>query len=88
MVAAEELHTFKRIQLSDQFWCEGANFGDLNNDGLTIHLRSMVVGGARFQSSHEFYSSQSHLPTEARADDLGHCARIRGTLGAQEHLLR
>src|SRR5436190_608091 len=30
---AEELHSFKRIQLSDQFWSEGANFGDLNNDG-------------------------------------------------------
>ena len=33
-VQAEELHTFKRIQLSDQFWGEGANFGDLNKDGV------------------------------------------------------
>jgi hypothetical protein len=31
---AEELHTFKRIQLNDQFWSEGANFGDLNKDGV------------------------------------------------------
>jgi hypothetical protein len=31
---AEEIHTFTRIQLNDQFWCEGANFGDLNNDGV------------------------------------------------------
>src|SRR4051812_21489747 len=30
---AGDLHTFKRIQLSDQFWSEGANFGDLNKDG-------------------------------------------------------
>ena len=27
------LRTFKRIQLSDQFWCEGANFSDFNRDG-------------------------------------------------------
>src|SRR4051812_5129712 len=24
---------FKKIQLSDQFWAEGANFGDFNKDG-------------------------------------------------------
>jgi hypothetical protein len=26
-------HTFKKHQLSDQFWSEGANFGDFNKDG-------------------------------------------------------
>ena len=31
---AEELHTFKRLQLNDQFWSEGASFGDLNKDGV------------------------------------------------------
>ncbi len=31
---ADELHTFKRVQLSDQFWSEGANAGDLDNDGV------------------------------------------------------
>ena len=25
---AQELHTFTRIQLSDQFWSEGATYGD------------------------------------------------------------
>ncbi len=28
------LHTFQRIQLSDQFFCEGANYGDFNHDGV------------------------------------------------------
>jgi len=26
-------HTFKKLQLSDKFWCEGATFGDFNHDG-------------------------------------------------------
>src|SRR5215213_3348801 len=52
----EELHTFKRIQLSDQFWSEGANFGDLNNDGTN----DLISGpwwweGPDFKKRHEFY---------------------------------
>ncbi len=27
------VHTFKKIQLTDEFWAEGANFGDFNKDG-------------------------------------------------------
>src|SRR5256885_8761809 len=33
---------FKKIQLHDQFWSEGANFGDLNNDGVND-----IVAGPR-----------------------------------------
>lgn len=29
-----KLHTFRKIQLSDQFWSEGAHFGDFNHDGI------------------------------------------------------
>ena len=52
---AEELRTFKRIQLHDQFWSEGANFGDLNNDGKP----DMIAGpfwweGPDFAKRHEF----------------------------------
>src|ERR1051325_6224037 len=37
-----QLHSFKKIQLSDQFWSEGANFGDFNHDG-----KKDVVSGDR-----------------------------------------
>src|SRR2546430_16331932 len=55
-VGAEELHTFKRIQLNDQFWSEGANFADLNNDGVN----DLISGpwwyeGPDFKKRHEFY---------------------------------
>ena len=44
------------IQLSDQFWSEGANFGDLNNDGVN----DIVSGpwwweGPDFKKRHEYY---------------------------------
>jgi hypothetical protein len=52
------LHTFQRIQLNDQFWCEGANFADLNNDGKN----DIISGpwwweGPDFKKKHEIYPS-------------------------------
>jgi hypothetical protein len=53
---AEELHVFKTTQLNDQFWCEGANFGDLNND----KVNDLISGpwwweGPDFKKRHEIY---------------------------------
>jgi len=50
------LHTFKKTQLSDKFWCEGANFGDFNHDGKP----DVVSGpywyeGPDFKKRHEYY---------------------------------
>src|SRR4030095_1539485 len=47
---------FKKTQLHDQFWSEGANFGDLNNDGIN----DIVAGpwwweGPDFKKRHEYY---------------------------------
>lgn len=54
--ADKELHHFKRIQLSDQFWCEGANAADFNRDGH----HDLVAGpwwweGPSFEKRHEIY---------------------------------
>jgi hypothetical protein len=49
------LHSFKKIQLTDQFWCEGAYGGDFNRDG-----KMDVVGGPfwwegpEFKTRHEY----------------------------------
>jgi len=53
---ADELRGFKRIQLHDQFWSEGASYGDLNNDGIN----DVIAGpwwweGPDFTKRHEFY---------------------------------
>ena len=57
---AAELPTFKRIQLSDQFWSEGANVGDLNNDGI----KDVISGpwwwqGPDFTKRHEYYPASA-----------------------------
>jgi hypothetical protein len=57
---AEEIHTFERVQLSDQFWSEGANFGDLNNDGVN----DIISGpwwweGPDFKRRHEYYPASA-----------------------------
>ena len=52
--------TFTRIQLNDQFWSEGANFADLNNDGKN----DIISGpwwweGPDFQKRHEYYPAKT-----------------------------
>ena len=50
------LHSFKKIQITDKFWAEGASFGDFNRDGKN----DIVCGpywheGPDFKTRHEFY---------------------------------
>jgi len=49
------LHGFRKIQLTDQFWCEGAAVGDFNHDGV----KDVAGGpfwweGPDFKIRHEF----------------------------------
>src|SRR5438874_1877093 len=51
-----KLHTFKKIQLSEQFWSEGANFGDFNHDGkMDIVSGPYWWEGPDFKIRHEYY---------------------------------
>ena len=54
--AAADTHSFRRVQLTDQFWSEGASFADLNNDGAN----DIISGpwwweGPDFKTRHEYY---------------------------------
>src|SRR3954470_19227760 len=52
---AEELHTFKKVQLTDKFWAEGASFGDFNHDGkIDIVSGPFWYEGPDFKKRHEF----------------------------------
>jgi len=54
------LHTFKKLQLSDEFWAEGANFGDFNHDGkMDIVSGPYWYEGPDFKTRHEFYPANA-----------------------------
>src|SRR5882672_7750283 len=57
-VSAEDytLHTFKKIQLSEHFWSEGANYGDFNHDGkMDVVSGPYWWEGPSFHVRHEYY---------------------------------
>ncbi len=50
------LHSWKKIQLSDQFWSEGATFADLNKDGHNDIISGPYWWeGPDFKKRHTFY---------------------------------
>src|SRR5436190_15439074 len=51
----EILHTFKKIQLTDKFWSEGATFGDFNHDGkMDVVSGPYWYEGPDFNQRHEY----------------------------------
>ncbi len=57
------LHTFKRIKLSDPFFCEGATAGDFNRDGKgDIAAGPYWYEGPAFTTKHEIYPAKPFDP--------------------------
>ena len=81
---AQDLHTFRRVQLSDQFWSEGANFGDLNNDGHA----DVISGpwwweGPRFETRHEYYPATTTFKLKLGPMTSIDVPGFEGTLGTE-----
>jgi hypothetical protein len=56
-----KLHSFKKVQLSDVFYCEGATFGDLNRDGVMDLISGPFwYAGPNFTDRHEYYEPKKH----------------------------
>ena len=56
LLAAEPgaVHTFKKVQLTDQFWAEGADIGDFNRDGhMDVVSGPFWYEGPDFKKRHE-----------------------------------
>jgi hypothetical protein len=81
---ADELHTFKRVQLSDQFWSEGANAGDLNNDGaLDIISGPYWWAGPDYQKRHEYYPATTTFQLKLGPMTEVTVPGFEGTLGKE-----
>ena len=82
--AADELHSFKRIQLSDQFWSEGASAADLNNDGSA----DVISGpwwweGPDYVKRHEFYPATATFQLKLGPMTTVAVPGYEGTLGTE-----
>src|ERR1043165_9968446 len=56
--AQQPVHSgeFKKQQLTDEFWAEGANFGDFNKDGrMDVVYGQYWWEGPDFTKRHEYY---------------------------------
>ena len=54
---------YKKIVLSDKFYCEGANVGDFNNDGkLDVVAGPWWFEGPDFKVKHEIYTPKAFDP--------------------------
>lgn len=73
------LHTFKKIQLTDKFWSEGATFADLNRDGHNDIISGPYWWeGPDFSTRHEYYPATT---TFVRKNDDGSEKAIEGFEG-------
>src|SRR5258705_13577518 len=76
--------TFKKTQLSDKFWCEGATFGDFNHDGKA----DIVAGpywyeGPSFQKKHEIYPAAQTFAHKKSDGSEEKIEGFEGALGAE-----
>jgi hypothetical protein len=56
----EFLHTFKKVQATDQFWAEGADIGDFNHDGkVDVASGAYWYEGPDFKKRHELYPANA-----------------------------
>ena len=84
-VAAEPvLHTFRRQQLSDQFWCEGASFADFSRDGANdIVSGPWWYEGPTFTNRHELYAPQATFTLQLGPITSIQVPGFEGALGAK-----
>lgn len=74
------LHSFKPMRLSNKFWAEGANFGDVNNDGINdIIAGPHIYMGPDFRVRKQLYPPTT---TFTRKEADGTTTVVEGFEGA------
>ncbi len=76
------LHTFKKIQLSQEFWSEGANFGDFNHDGqMDVVSGPYWWEGPSFEKRHEYYPANKSFKVKGEGATEKTIPGFEGALG-------
>jgi len=74
------LHSFKKIQVTDKFWSEGAYYGDFNHDGkMDIVSGPFWYQGPEFNVRHEYYPATAKF---TRKNAQGQDETVEGFEGA------
>jgi hypothetical protein len=70
-VVAGESVTFRRIQLTDRYYCDGVATGDIDGDGHTDFVAGPFwYAGPDFKASHEFYEAVPLPPEENPSNSM------------------
>src|SRR5689334_9040829 len=84
--AAEDyvVHSFTKIQVSNEFWSEGAHIGDFNHDGV----KDVVSGpywyqGPDFKTKHEYYPATKSFKTKKADGSEASYPGFEGGLGTK-----
>ena len=73
---------FTKIQLTDQFWAEGAAFGDFNKDGkMDIDYGPYWFAGPDFKTRHTFYPDAKKSKSKNAAGEEVEFPGFKGALG-------
>ncbi len=57
----KKLHTFRKLQLTNVFYSEGADFGDFNHDGnMDLVSGPYWYAGPSFKERHEYYTAKPY----------------------------
>ena len=76
------LHSFKKIQVTDKFWSEGANFGDFNRDGkMDIVSGPFWYEGPEYKKAHEYYPATEKFKRKNADGSTTEIAGFEGALG-------
>ncbi len=84
LVSAKDyaLHTFKKIQLTDKFWSEGASCGDFNRDGkMDIVSGPFWYEGPDFKKVHEYYPATEKFTVKNADGSTKEIPGFEGALG-------
>jgi hypothetical protein len=78
------IHSFKKIQVTDKFWSEGASFGDFNHDGITdVTSGPFWYAGPDFKTAHEFYPAVASFKRQAADGSEQTVPGFEGALGTK-----